>query len=71
MTFYIFHRPGVCLIDCVDLICSLYSWWESFGSSFLVTLPLDFNCSFISTSSCGLSNGVCPEVALEDLDLPL
>ena len=25
MTFYIFHRRRVCLVDCVDLICSLYS----------------------------------------------
>ena len=39
-------RPGlcgprrVCLVDCVDLICSLYSWWEGFGSSFLAILPL-------------------------------
>ena len=79
MAFYIFHRHRVCLVDHVDLslvdhvdlICSLYSWWEGFGSSPLVTLPLDFNYSFISTSTCGLSNGVCPEVALEDLGFPL
>jgi len=43
----------------VDLICSLYSWWESFGFSSLTTLPLGFNCGFISTSTCGLSTGVC------------
>jgi len=43
----------------VDLICSLYSWWEGFGSSSLATLPLGFNCGFISTSTCGLSTGVC------------
>jgi len=43
----------------VDLICSLYSWWEGFGSSSLATLPLGFNCGFISTSACGLSTGVC------------
>ena len=30
-----------------------------FGSSSLATLPLGFNCGFISTSSCGLSTGVC------------
>ena len=58
MFFYIFHRDRVCLVDCVDLICSLYSWREGFGSS-LATLPLDFNCGFISTSACGLSTGVC------------
>ena len=37
---YIFHRHRVCLVDHVDLTCSLYSWWEDFGSSYLGTLPL-------------------------------
>ena len=59
MAFYIFHRHRVCLVDCVDLICSLYSWWESLGSSSLATLPPGFNCGFISSSACGLSTGVC------------
>ena len=59
MTFYIFHRHRVCLVDRVDLICSLYSWWEGFGSSSLATLHLGFNCGFISTSTCGSSTGVC------------
>jgi len=59
MTFYIFHRHRVCLVDPVDLICSLYNWWEAFGSSSLATLPLSFNCGFISTSACGSSTGVC------------
>jgi len=58
MAFYIFHRHRVCLVDCVDLICSLYSWWEGFGSSSLAIVPLGFNCGFISTSICGLSTGV-------------
>ena len=58
-TFYIFHRHRVCLVDHVDLICLLYSWWESFGSSSLATLPLGFNCGFISISACGSSTGVC------------
>ena len=58
MTFYIFRRHRVCLVDCVNLICSLYSWWEGFKSSSLATLPLVFNC-FISTSACGSSTGVC------------
>jgi len=40
-------------------ILQLYSWWEGFGSSSLVTLPLGFNCDFISTSACGSSTGVC------------
>ena len=71
MTFYIFHSHRVCLVDCVDFICSLYSWWEGFGSSSLATLPLGFNCGFISTSACESSTGVTPEAALEDLGLPL
>ena len=58
MSFYIFHRHRVCLVDSVDLIWILYSWWESFGSS-LATLPLGFNCGLFSTSACGSSTGVC------------
>ena len=58
MSFYICHRYRVCLIDCVDLICSLYSWSEGFESS-VATLPLGFNCGFIFTSACGSSTGVC------------
>ena len=66
MAFYIFHRDGVCLDDRVDLTCSMYSWWEGFGSSSLATLPLSLcsNCGFISTSACGLSTGRAPEAAL-------
>ena len=64
MTFYIFYRHSVCLVDHVDLIYSLYSWWDGFGPSSLATLPLGSNCSFISTSTCGSSTGVsswgCP-----------
>ena len=71
MPFCIFHRHRVCLADHVDLIPSLYSWWEGFGSSSLATLPLGFNCGFISTSACGRPLGFAPEAALEDLGLPL
>ena len=74
MGFYIFHRHGVSLVDHVDLICSLYSWWEGFGYSSLATLLLGFKCGFISTSVCGPSHiplGFAPEAALEDLGLPL
>ena len=49
MAFYIFHSHRVCLVDCVDLIWSLYSWWEGFGSSSLARLSLGFNCGFIFT----------------------
>ena len=70
MTLYIFHGHRVCLVDFVDLICSLYSWWEGFGSS-LATLPLGFNCGFISTSSCGSSTGFCFWGCPGGLGLPL
>ena len=36
MTFYIFHRHRVCLVDRVDLICTCIAD----GSSSLATLPL-------------------------------
>ena len=58
MPFCIFHRHRVCLVDRVDLVWSLYSWWAGLGSSSLATLPLGFKCGFISTSTCG-STGVC------------
>ena len=54
----IYSIDTVCIVDHVDLICSLYSWWEGFGSSSSVTLPLGFNCGFISTSTCGSSTAV-------------
>ena len=69
MSFYIFHRHRVCLVDCVNLICNLYSWWEGFGSSSLATLPLGFNFGFISTSACRSSTGFASETALENLGL--
>ena len=71
MTFYIFCRHRVCLVDRVDLICSLYSWWEGLGSSSLDTLTLSFNCAFISTSACGCPLGFASEAFLEDLGLLL
>ena len=58
MALYIFHRHRICLVYHVDLICNLYSWWEGLGSSSLDTLCLDFNCGFISTSTCGSSTVV-------------
>ena len=71
---YIFHRDRGCLVDRVDLICSLYSWWEGFGSSSLATLPLGFSCGFISTLfpplHVGRSLGFVLEAALEGLGLP-
>ena len=71
MAFYIFQRHRSCLVDRVDLICSLFSWWEGFGSSSLATLPLGFNCGFISTLHVAHPLGFASGAALEDLGLPL
>ena len=60
---FIYSLDRVCQVNCVDLICKLYSWWEGFGSSSITTLPLAFNCGFISTSACGLTLGFAPETA--------
>ena len=46
VTLYIFYRHRICLVDCVDLIGS----YTADGSSSLATLPLGFNCGFVSTS---------------------
>jgi len=56
MTFYILHGHRVCLVDRVDLICSLYSWWEGFESSSLVTLPLGFNCGSCQSNKNSCNN---------------
>ena len=57
----VFHSvtSRVYLIDHIDLICSLHSCWEGFGSFSLVTIPLCFTCSFIYTSACESPIGVC------------
>ena len=60
---FIYSLDRVCQVNYVDLICKLYSWWEGFGSSSITTLPLAFNCGFISTSACGLTLGFAPETA--------
>ena len=71
MMFYIFHRHRDYLVDHVALICNLYSWWEGFGSSFLATLPLDFNVVLFPPLHVGRPLGFAPEAALDDLGLPL
>ena len=70
MSFYIFHRHRVCLVDRVNLVHSLYSLWEDLGSSSLVTLPLGFSCGFISISAVGRPLGFAARAALEDLGSP-
>ena len=64
MAFYIFHKHRVPSWLC-GFNLQIYGLWEGFESS-LVTLPLGFNCGFISTSTCGFA----PEAALEVLGLP-
>ena len=59
MSLYIFHGHKVCLVHHVDLIYSLHSWWEGFGSSSLATLALGFNCDLFSTSAYESFTGVC------------
>ena len=71
MIFYVFHRHKVCLFDHVGLTCSLYSWWEGFGSSSLATLPLCFNCGLLPPLHVGCPMGLAPEADLEHLGLPL
>ena len=71
MSFYIFYIDRVSLVDCVDLICSLYSWWEGFGSSFLAILPLGLIVVLFLPLHVGRPLGFAPEAALEDLGLPL
>ena len=59
MSFYTFHRHRVCLVDHVDLICSLNSWWEGLGSSSLTTLPrVSIVILFPPLCTCGSSTGV-------------
>ena len=71
MTFYIFHRHRVCLVGSVDLICSLYSWWEGFGSSSLATLPWVSIVVLFPSLNVGHPLGFAPEASLNDLGLPL
>ena len=53
----------------MDLICSLYSWWEGFGSSSLAILTLGFSCGFISVVALHVGHplDLAPEAALKGL----
>ena len=70
MAFYIFHRHRVCLGDHVDLFCS-FILQEGFGSSFSATLPLGSIVVLFPPLQVGCLLGFAPQVALEDLGLPL
>ena len=69
MSFYVFHRHRVCLVDLVDLICSLYSWWEGFGSSSLPHCPWVSIVVLFLPLHVGRPLGIASEAALEDLGL--
>ena len=71
MSFYIFHRDRVWLVDHVDLICSLCSWWEGLGSSSLATVPLGFIVVLLPPLHVYHPLGFAPETILGDLGLPL
>ena len=62
---------GVCLVDRVDLICSLYSWWEDFESSSFAILPWVSIVVLVPLLHVGRALGFAPEAALEDLGLVL
>ena len=72
MTFYIFHRHRVRLVDRVDLICSLYSLVERF----CVFFPYP-HCPWVSIVvlfpplHVGHPLGFASEAALENLGLHL
>ena len=56
VTFYIFRRQSLPSWSCwfnLQLVQLVGRFWV------LVTLPLGFNCGFISTSACGSFTGVC------------
>ena len=71
MTFYIFHRHRFCLVDCADLICSLYSRWEGLGVFISHTAP-GFQLWFYFHLYMWVAHwSSAPEAALEGLGLTL
>ena len=68
MTFYIFHRHRVYLVDYVDLISSLYSWWKGFKFSSLPSIH-GTQLQFYHHLFVGHPQDFALEVALEDLGL--
>ena len=70
MTFYIFHRHRVCLVDHIDFNLYLVKLVGRFGVFFLshpwVSIVILFPPPHVSRSL-----GFAPETALEDLGFPL
>ena len=71
MTFYIFHRHRVCLVECVDLICSLYSCWEGLSLFRQPQCPWFLLVVLFPPLHVSWPLGIAPKAALEDLGLPL
>ena len=67
----IFCRCKVCLVGCVDLICSFYHWREECVFSSLATLPLVSVVVLPPPLHVSRPPGFAPEAALEHLRLPL
>ncbi|XP_068826609.1 disintegrin and metalloproteinase domain-containing protein 5-like [Capricornis sumatraensis] len=63
-------RHRVCLIDHADLMCSLYSWWEGFGSSSSANCPWVSIVVLFPPLHVGRPLGFAPEAVLEDLGVP-
>ena len=70
MAFYVFHRHRVCLVDHVDLICSLRSWWGGLGL-LPYTAPGFQLWFYFHLCMWFVHWGLAPEAALEGLGLPL
>ena len=58
MTFYIFHRHRVCLVDHVDLICILYKWSKGLGSSLVPPGGSEGKASACNAGDMGLIPGL-------------
>ena len=59
LSFPIFHRHRVYLVNHVDLIFNLCRWWKTFQSSSLATPLLELSCGFSPTPECRPPTRVC------------
>ena len=58
------YRRRVHLVDYVNLICSLDSWWKGFQTPSFVALPLGLSGGFIRLSACASPTGICSNASL-------
>ena len=52
LSFSVLHRQSICIVDCVDLIYNLLSWWVNYHCSSLVVMPLGHRYNFSIKSTC-------------------